>query len=569
MNRLILSILLMTLLFSPVRLSSSDKCNTITKSEIRSIIEFLGSDLLEGRAPGTRGGELAEEYIQSLFQLLDIAPLTDEGFYISKMADSPGAKLLIADSSAGDADIGKSYYQQFRLNGFSTQSLSTEVEGIDIVYLEDIVGSYVREKNEFSLTGDVVFAGFGIESDAWAWDDYKDVDVAGKIVIVRVNEPGRGRHVIDSQGTSELVHVDPNLFEGNDLTYYGRWTYKIEEAARRGAKGILLVHTTESAGYGWHVVRNSWGGEELYLDSALNNDLLFRGWIREEKLIEIFDSMNISLGELYEKSESRNFKPIDLGFQVKIEGKNDFRSFTTRNVVGYIPGNDPELRDKAVLLSAHIDHLGRNTLLEGDQIFNGAIDNGSAVASMMITAKHLKKHQDELRYSVIVLACEAEESGLLGSLYFAGTIDPSKIVANINFESTPVWEKSRDFVGVGAKYSTLEDILKKILQEEGLEYSYFSMSDRGFFYRSDQFSFARKGIPSVWLSAGEDFVSGRNRLKEFFLGKYHTVKDEYDPDWSLDSTVQTIGIALRLIDYINREAPRIEWKGRMTFPVDK
>ncbi|MCK4538120.1 MAG: M28 family peptidase, partial [Candidatus Krumholzibacteria bacterium] len=429
MNKLILSIFLIIPLLLPVRLSSSDKFDTITKSEIRSIIEFLGSDLLEGRAPGTRGGELAEEYIQSLFQLLDIAPLTDAGYYNLKMADS----------SPDGTGPGQSYYQQFTLNGFSTQSLSVEAKGIDLVYLEDIVGSYVREEKEFSLTGDAVFAGFGIKSDAWSWDDYKDVDVAGKIVIVRVNEPGRNRHVIDSQGTSELVHTDPNLFEGNDLTYYGRWTYKIEEAARRGAKGILLVHTTDSAGYGWHVVRNSWGGEELYLDSALDNDLLFRGWIREEKLIEIFDSMDISFGDLYEKSENRNFRPVDLGFQVKIEGTNDFRSFTTRNVVGYIPGSDPELKDKAILLSAHIDHLGRNPSLEGDQIFNGAIDNGSAVASMMITAKHLKKHQDELKYSVIVLACEAEEAGLLGSLYFAGTIDPSKIVANINFESTPVW----------------------------------------------------------------------------------------------------------------------------------
>ncbi|HSG29767.1 MAG TPA: M28 family peptidase, partial [Candidatus Krumholzibacterium sp.] len=176
--------------------------------------------------------------------------------------------------------------------------------------------------------------------------------------------------------------------------------------------------------------------------------------------------------------------------------------------------------------------------------------------------------EKSLKYSVIILACQAEESGLLGSLYFAGTLDTEKIVANINYESTPVWERSRDCFGVGAKYSTLEDILKKVAADAGLDYSYFSMSDRGFFYRSDQFSFARKGIPSIWLSAGEDFESGRNRIREFFDGDYHTVRDEYDPGWSLDSTMQTIGVALRLVEYINTETPKIEWKGRMTFPVD-
>ncbi len=528
MKRLNLSVLMIILLLPPAGShalqtgsGSTGLHDPVTKDEIRGIIEFLGSDLLEGRAPGTRGGRLAEEYVRSLFQMMGIEPYRGE------------------------------YYQDFKLNGFSTGILSAEAGGVRLAYLDDIVGSYVREESEFDLKGGVVFAGFGIESDSWSWDDYKDVSVEGKVVLVRVN--------------------DPDPFEGDDLTYYGRWTYKIEEAARRGAKAILLIHTTDSAGYGWHVVRNSWGGEELYLDQHLDNDLIFRGWIREEKLIEILAAVKRSghsLEELYAASESRDFRPVDLGFDIDISGSNSFRSFDTRNVVGYIRGSDPELSERAVLLSAHIDHLGRDLSIEDDGIYNGAIDNGSAVAAMMITARHLKAREKSLKYSVIILACQAEESGLLGSLYFAGTLDPDKIVANINYESTPVWERSRDCFGLGAKYSTLEDILKKVLTEEGLEYSYFSMSDRGFFYRSDQFSFARKGIPSIWLSAGEDFESGRNRIREFFDGDYHTVRDEYDPGWSLESTMQTIGVALRLVEYINTETPKIEWKGRMTFPMD-
>jgi Zn-dependent M28 family amino/carboxypeptidase len=238
-------------------------------------------------------------------------------------------------------------------------------------------------------------------------------------------------------------------------------------------------------------------------------------------------------------------------------------------VAGYIEGGDEKLRERAILISAHIDHLGKDSSLSGDNIFNGAIDNGSAVASMIATAKALREMKEELRYSVIVLACNAEEAGLLGSRYFAGSLDPEKIVANINFESTPVWEKARDFIAVGARYSSLEDIIRKIVSERGLDYSYFSMSNQGFFYRSDQFSFARRGIPAVWLSAGEDYESGVNRLRDFFLGDYHTVNDEFNPDWELESTLQTVMITLDLIDYINRETPRLEWKGRMTFPVEK
>ena len=276
------------------------------------------------------------------------------------------------------------------------------------------------------------------------------------------------------------------------------------------------------------------------------------------------------MGVLYEQSEQRGFKPIDLGFTVSLRGKNSFRSFQTRNVVGFIPGSSPIYNEKAILLSAHTDHLGMNPELEGDQIFNGAIDNGSALTAMLMCADALKSCHNHLKYSVILLACEAEESGLLGSRFFANSIDAGSIVANINFESTPVWERASDFMGIGAKYSDLEEILKDIVEDEGLEYSYFSLSNQGFFYRSDQFSFARKGIPSLWISAGESYASGRNRLKDFFVGgDYHTVDDEYDPTWELDSMLQTIRVTIRLIDVLNKRTPDLAWKGRMTFPVDE
>jgi Zn-dependent M28 family amino/carboxypeptidase len=502
-----------------------DTPREISRIEMQSVVEYLGSDLLEGRAPGTRGGELAEEYCRSLLKSYDIGP------------------------------YGDGYFQEFTLAGFRTTDLEVEANGVTLAFLDDAVGSWTRTDPEFDITGRAVFVGFGIKSDAWDWDDYKDVDVSGKIVICRVNEPGFG---------------DPGLFEGDNLTYYGRWTYKIEEAARRGAKAILLVHTAQSAGYGWHVVRNSWGGEELYLESELDNDLVFRGWIREEKLYDLLLPVGISLGDLLTASESREFIPVDLRFDINIKGSGESRSFKTRNVVGYIPGSDPSMSDRAILLSAHIDHLGMKDAPPGeDGIFNGAIDNGSAVAAMMLTAKLLRERQDRLGHSVIVLGCQAEEAGLLGSLYFANSLDPGKIVCNINYESSPVWGKATSLMGVGSNFSTMEDLLVGVADRMGLSYSEYFMSDRGFFYRSDQFSFARKGIPSIWISAGQDWESGVNHLYEFFVGQYHTVDDEYDPSWELESLRQTVEAAVLLVSKINAERPDIRWKGRMTFPFDE
>lgn len=524
-KRLMFSLILFLLFCFSCSSDHGPAIGSVSRGEIQSIIEFLSSDHLEGRAPATRGGELAEEYIKSVYKLLGVAPYE------------------------GD------YFQEFKLKGYTLEELTVEARGIELQLREDVVGSFPRDQHAFSLSGDAVFAGYGIVSEAWSWDDYKDVSVEDKIVIVRVNEPGRD---------------DQELFEGQALTYFGRWTCKIEEAARRGARGILLVHTRETAGYSWHVVQNSWDGEELYLPGSLGNNLSFRGWIREDQLREILARAGIDIDELYRHSETRDFMPVDLGFRIMVKGRNAFRELTTRNVIGAIPGSDPKLKERAILLSAHIDHLGRDESREGDQIYNGAIDNGSAVAAMIMTVKLLAEHRQELKYSVIALACQVEEAGLLGSEHFAESIDPASIICNINFESTPVWGRTRDIMAVGARYSTLEDIMKEILSERNLDYSSFSLSDQGFFYRSDQFSFARKGIPAIWISAGEDYVDGTNHIRDFFVGgAYHTVDDEYDSTWPLESTMQTIEAAVLLVDYINSRTPDIRWKGKMTFPLDE
>ncbi len=490
----------------------------LSKREMQSVFQFMGDDLFEGRSPGTRGGGLAEKYVRSVFKLLNIAP------------------------------HGESYLQPFMLKGFTTNSLKIKAGGHSLKFMEDALGTYTGKDDDFNFSAEAVFIGFGTKTDLWEWDDYKDYDITGKFVIVRVNDPG--------------MFID-DIFEGKVLTYFGRWTYHIEEARRRGAKGILLIHTDASAGYGWNVVQNSWSGEEVYLESSLEGNMVFTGWFREEKLKEILKSNNIDIDDLYSKSLKRDFKPVSLGFDIEVSGNRSHREIKNNNVIGYIPGKT----DQSIVISAHIDHLGLIPGKDGDNILNGAIDNGTAVASMIMAAKILKKYSKDLYYSIIILGPNAEEANLLGSKYFVANCDKSKLIANVNFESTPVWGKSSSLIGVGARFSTMEKILKDIAIDEGVEYKYFSMSNQGFFFRSDQFPFAMSNIPALWISTGEDDDSGKDLYKKFWKETYHTVKDEYDPEWSLEGMRQTIRYALLLIERINRDKTPPEWSRKLTFPV--
>jgi Zn-dependent M28 family amino/carboxypeptidase len=493
-----------------------DRCDRLSKNELQSVIEFLSSDALEGRAPGTRGGELAELYMHGLFKMLGL----------------------------------DSRLQPFSLQGFQLQALNVAAGGSDLAFREDVVGSYVRAEEEFSLEGEAVFAGFGIRAPLWNWDDYKNCDMRGKVLIVRVNDPGL---------------VETGIFEGSALTYFGRWTYKLEEAARAGAAAVLLIHTTPTAGYDWQVVKNSWAGEELFLPASLQNNLKFRGWVREPSMRALLAREKINLDSLYRRSLSRKFRPVDLGFKIRISGRNTFRQVETRNVIGEFPGRS----GKNIVLSAHIDHFGRDPRLEGDQVYNGAIDNSSAVAALALVAKICAAEGRQMEYGLTFLACQAEEAGLLGSRFFVAGLERGKTVANINFESTPVWERSLDAFAEGARYSTLEEMVRQVADSQGLAYSRFSLTAQGLFYRGDQFSFAQAGIPAIWISAGEKFVSGRNHIAEFFKGgAYHTVKDEFDPGWDLASLRQTVKLAVGLIEYLERTRELPRWKDLLTFPLD-
>ncbi len=491
------------------------------RDQLQSVLAFLSSDLLEGRAPGTRGGSTAELYLQSLFQWMGLAP-----------------------------GLGEKYLQPLPLKAFQLDEATVEAGGLKFALREDIMGSFVSPEKFFAVQGPAVFVGFGIQAEQWNWDDFKGADLKGKFLIARVNDPGS---------------VHPEIFEGKTLTYYGRWTYHLEEAARRGAVGILLVHTDESAGYGWEVVQNSWEGESLYLPEDLENGLRFRGWIREAAFQKLMSATKKDADALLKASEERSFKPVELGFNIRVTGKSRFRDVTASNVVAEIPGRSRQ----RIVLSAHIDHLGTKPTGQGDLIYNGAIDNSSAVAALVMTAWLLAVHQKELYYSVTVLACQAEEAGLLGSEHYVKTADRGNIVAAINFEATPVWKRAKTIMGIGAEYSTLNESLERVAKSLGVGTSRFSLVNQGLFFRSDQYSFARYGIPALWISAGEDDISGERPYTRYWSTNYHTVRDEFDPNWDLGALRQTIQAAVLLVQDLNQKQARPSWKYPLPFPMEK
>jgi Zn-dependent M28 family amino/carboxypeptidase len=490
-----------------------------TRGELQGILGYLASDLLEGRAPGTRGGNLAEAYVESLLRQWGLEPGWQGG-----------------------------YLQPFLLKGYTTEKLLVQAAGVALKLGADVMGTFAADQEKFELSAQAVFVGFGIATELWDWDDFKGVDLRGKFLLARVNDPGL---------------FDPAVFDGKALTYFGRWTYHIEEARRRGAAGILLIHTDATAGYGWSVVQSSWGGESLHLQEEVNSDLKWRGWVREAALRKVLQAKGLDLDALYRASLSRDFRPVPLGFPITVRGSQRLRQVTVNNVVAEIPGKSQQ----RIVLSAHLDHLGLDDKLSGDRIFNGAIDNGSAIAALLLTAKRLNERRGERSHTLVVLACQAEESGLLGSKYYVAQADRSRLLADINFESTPVWERAGSIMGIGASFSTLEDALQGVARQKGWATSEFSMVEQGFFFRSDQFAFAQRGIPSVWISAGEDDASGQRKYTTFWKTDYHTVRDEVHADWPLGGLEQTIEAAVALVESLDQSPAAPRWKRKLTFPV--
>jgi Zn-dependent M28 family amino/carboxypeptidase len=482
----------------------------VSGTVIKAHLGFLSDDLLEGRAPGTRGGELAAKYIAAQYQRLGLTPAGDSGTYFHRVP-------II--SLTPDPSLAFTGSEQRTLN-----------------YRDDFVLWSMRNEAQVRAAGDVVFAGYGIVAPEYQWNDYRDIDVRNKVVMVLVNDPGL---------------QDSTIFKGKALTYYGRWTYKIEEAARQGAAGILMVHTTESATYPWTTVTSSWTGAQVRLETEPTS-LKFAGWLTESAAQDLMRRGGADLRQAMAAAARRDFKAIPLRAGVDAGIRSEIRRSATYNVVGRWPGRGP-LADEAVLIGGHYDHLGVRAPVNGDSIYNGAIDNASGTAAVLAAAEAFSRSGVHPGRSILFMAFAAEESGLIGSQAFAGnpTLPLKRLAAVLNMDVMNLYGRTRDVSALGVDQSSLGEVFRRAARTEGLRVVVDSGAlIRGSFFRSDHFPFARAGVPSLSLEGGDDYVGkpagwGAKQREEYGDQRYHQPSDEILPWYTMDGAVQQVRVIVR------------------------
>ncbi|KAA5545723.1 M28 family metallopeptidase [Adhaeribacter rhizoryzae] len=487
-------------------------------------IKILASDAYEGRSPGTRGEDSTIAYLTRQFTQLGLKPGNPDGTYI----------------------------QQVPLVGFTAQPTASFTAGgkkINLNFPTDYVAITHRFVPQVQLNNsDVVFVGYGIVAPEYGWDDYKGLDVKGKTIVMLINDPP----VSNPQDTSKL---DDNLFKGRAMTYYGRWTYKYEIAAEKGAAACIIVHETGPAGYPYEVVSGSWSRENFDIKNPNKNmdRIPVEAWITLPKAQELFSASGKDFNALKQQAINKNFKPVPLGAKANFSINNKLREIQSKNVVARLEGSDPKLKDEYVVYSAHWDHLGRDPKLKGDQIFNGALDNASGTAGLIELAKAYTQLPEPPKRSVLFLAVTAEEKGLLGSKYYANNpLYPlNKTLANINMDGLNPYGRTEDVIIVGYGNSTLDDILARAAATQQREIVPEATPEKGSFYRSDHFEFAKKGVPALYAESG---VKARNRDAKYLQEKadvytaqdYHKVSDEIKPDWDFSGAIEDLQLYFRV-----------------------
>jgi len=482
--------------------------DSISANSIRAHVRFLADDLLEGRGPATRGDQLAELYLATELESLGFEPGAGDGKWI----------------------------QQFDIVGVNAKAPATwsfhgPKGNLDLSFWKDyIASSGVQTPTAAIKDAELVFVGYGIQAPEYKWDDFKGVDVRGKVLVVMNNDPD----------------WDPKLFEGNRRLYYGRWTYKYEQAARLGAVGAIIIHTTPSAGYPWQVVQTSWTGEQFSLPAEGRPEIQIPAWVTEDAARKLVATAGYDLDKLREMAKSRKFKPVALGIRTSLTLQNEVHKVTTGNVLGLLRGSDPKLADQVVVLSAHHDHLGKGEPdKNGDAIYNGALDNASGCAQVLTIARAFTRLGERPRRSILVAFVATEEQGLLGSAYYAEhpTFPPGKIAANVNFDGGNIFGRTKDIAYIGYGKSSLDAIVDHFAAEQGRTVKGDQFPDRGFFYRSDQFNFAKIGVPAFYPDNGTEFVGrpegwGKEQLEKWVTVNYHQPSDELTDDWNFDGMIE-------------------------------
>ena len=497
----------------------------ISESALRSHIKFLSDDRLEGRGTGARGGEIAALYIAEQFEAMGLRGAGARGSFWQPVS-LVGVK---ADPKTELHINGRDKAEAFK-------------------FADDFVAFTGAQTDHVAVNADLVFVGYGIDAPEQKWNDYKGPgeDYRGKILVMLVNDP-------------PATAAEPDLFGGRRLTYYGRWTYKYEEAARRGAVGALLLHTNESAGYPWSVVRTSngsWRFDIARTSSDKTPFLKVRSWMTDDAARRMMQLAGLSLDELRKQAASRDFKPVKLNLTASLDLNSEVKRVEAPNVAAILPGRDPKLKGEYVVFSAHWDHLGIGAPDKtGDTIYNGALDNATGVASILEIARVLSNLPiaERPRRSILFLIPTAEEQGLIGAEWYSQhpLVPINKTAANINLDSMNILGPTHDFVPLGAERSSLKAVVEAIARERGLRISPDPRPEQGSFYRSDHFPFAKVGVPSISLKEGDDYVGrprgwGEKKFKEYNEAHYHQPSDEFRDDWDFRGMIQEADFALAI-----------------------
>lgn len=505
----------------------------ITSDRIASHIRFLSDDLLEGRGPASRGDQLTQAYVASQFQGMGLKPMESLGWF----QKVPLVGVLTHAPQTMD----------WKLSEGSTKQESWK-------YFDEYIATAGKQEKSLAIEdSELVFVGYGIQAPEYQWDDFKGVDLRGKILLMMNNDPSG----------------DPNLFAGKRRLYYGRWDYKYESAARQGAVGAIIIHTTESAGYPFKVIQTSWTGEEFELEGSSGPRLTMKGWATEDAAKRLVAKCGKDLDTLRQAAESRDFRPVSLGAKLSIQLQCDVRKQETANVLGWLEGSDSTLRDQPLIYMAHHDHIGmaKERNASGDMIYNGAIDNASGLSTMLSIAAAYTKLEVRPKRSILFAAVGAEEQGLLGSKYLAEhpPLPPGKMAAVINIDGIPFLGKTHDVNVIGGGKSDLDELLEKGVRWQNRVLTQDHFPDRGYYYRSDQFSLAKIGVPAIYLHSGTSVVGrpddwGRRELEQWIEKHYHQPSDEYNPNWDLSGAVEDAQLLFIVGNMIANQKAMPAWK---------
>ncbi len=512
MKKIFIGLLLVIGSVSCMESPIDEAATTTTEESLMEPIEVLSSDEFLGRATGTEGEEKTVSYLVEQLESYGLQGGAEDGGFTQKVP-------LVGQETDQEVTL------RISKNGNTVHTFD---------YYDDFMAWPANLEEDVSVDeAEMLYVGYGIQAPEEDWDDFKDTDVEGKILVVKNNDPSS----------------DPDLFGGDTRLYYGRYDYKYEKAREMGAAGVLIVHTTETAGYGWDVVANSWSRERFYLPVNDKDmpETKFNGWLTEETSSQLFESAGLDLEGQLEAAEDRSFEPVPLeGLSLSVDLSATYREQEAQNVLGVIEGSNEELKDEYLVFTAHYDHLGVTQPVEGDSINNGALDNAAGVSALLNMAEAYKKLQPQLKRSALFLLVGAEEVGLLGSQYWAEnpTVHPGKVTANLNLDGMNVYGKTKDLVLIGYGRNSVSDVIEEVADERGREVKPDPHPDRGYFYRSDHFSLAKKGIPAIFPNRGTEFIDkpdGYSAMVDSLQdANYHSVGDEINEHWDLAGMVDDV-----------------------------